>query len=125
MTSAQPALLNSALLSIVEDAGTSILTLTEGLERDELMRSRLTRAEVTRQLRSLVAATSNMRPEGRTRLPEVDWPGWDTVGRALDQPGAEQDDALWFAITSLAPATLMWLRVYRKDQPEIFEFKVD
>ncbi len=125
MTNAQPTLLNSALLAIVEEAGLAVLTLTEHLERDEFMRSRLTRAEVTRQLRSLTAAAGDMPPQARTQLPELDWSGWETTGRALDQTGAAQEEALWFAITSLVPATLMWLRVYRKNQPEIFEFKLD
>ncbi len=124
MTHAQPALFNSALLAIVEEAGLAVLTLTEHLERGEFMRSRLTRSEVARQLRDLAAAASGMPPEARTLLPELDWSGWETVGRALEQTGEMQEDALWFAITSLVPATLMWLRVYRKNQPEMFEFKL-
>ena len=125
MTHAQPALLNSALLAIIEEAGLAVLTLTEHLERDEFMRSRLTRTEVARQLRSLAASASSLPSEARTQLPELDWSGWEATSRALDQTGAAQEDALWFAITSLVPATLMWLRVYRKNQPEIFEFKLD
>ena len=33
-----------------------------------------------------------------------------------------RDEALWFAVRSLVPATLMWLRVYRESNPELFGF---
>jgi len=45
-------IIHSALLSLIEQAGTSVAILTEGLARDELLRSRLTRLEVLRQLRA-------------------------------------------------------------------------
>jgi hypothetical protein len=30
------------------------------------------------------------------------------------------DEALWFACEAMVPATLLWLRVYRQNQPELF-----
>lgn len=38
-------MLNASLLSIIEKAGVAVLILTEGLEQDEFLASRLTRAE--------------------------------------------------------------------------------
>jgi hypothetical protein len=35
-------------------------------------------------------------------------------------PGVALDEALWFAVQALVPATLLWLRVYQQSQPELF-----
>jgi uncharacterized protein with HEPN domain len=116
-------MLNSALLAIIEEAGMAVLTLTEGLEEQEFLRSRLTRAEVTRQLQALAASAADVPPATRKLLPELDWSAWEATARAMSAGGPAQDEALWFAAESLVPATLMWLRVYKKNQPEVFEFR--
>ena len=115
-------MLNASLLSIIEEAGVAVLILTEGLEQDEFLASRLTRAETQRQVKAISECIANLEPHILSSLVEVDWTGWHTVARQLGAPdkNAEQD-ALWFAVRSLVPATLMWLRVYRKEQPDIFE----
>ena len=53
-------------------------------------------------------------------MPEIDWAGWRAPRLALPTPGEPQDDALWFAVQSLVPATLNWLRVYRDEHPALF-----
>lgn len=116
-------MLNASLLSIIEEAGLAVLTLTEGLEKDEFLASRLTRAETERQLKVMSESAGNLPPQTRTLLAEVDWDGWQSIGRQLGGNTVDVQEALWFAIRSLAPATLMWLRVYRKNQPEIFEYQ--
>ncbi len=116
-------MLNASLLSLIEEAGTAVLTLTEGLEEDEFLASRLTRAETRRQLRIMAESAANLPPQVRTLLAEVDWDGWQTVAHRIDSGGETESEALWFAVRSLAPATLMWLRVYHKSLPEIFECK--
>lgn len=117
-------LLSSALLSIIDDAGRAVLTLTEGVARDELLRSRLTRAEVLRQTCVLAAGAAGV-PDGlRERIPEIDWPGWATLRRQLsDSAPAQQGEALWFAVESLVPATLLWLQVYRASEPALFRME--
>ena len=115
-------MLNASLLSIIEEAGIAVLTLTEGLEQDEFLASRLTRAETQRQVRIMSESAANLPPQMQTTLAEVDWGGWHTVARQLGASG-DAEDALWFAVRSLVPATLMWLRVYRTNQPELFECK--
>ncbi len=116
-------MLNAALLSIIEEAGIAVLTLTEGLERDEFINSRLTRAETQRQLKIMCDTTANLPAQTQTLLAEVDWKGWDTVAHQLGGNHTEMEEALWFAVRSLVPATLMWLRVYRKEQPQVFKFE--
>ena len=116
-------MLNASLLSIIEEAGVAVLILTEGLEKDEFLASRLTRAETQRQVKTLSESIANLAPHTLSTLAEVDWAGWHTVARQLGADKGAEQEALWFAVRSLVPATLMWLRVYRKEQPEIFECK--
>ena len=116
-------MLNASLLSIIEEAGIAVLTLSEGLEKDELLASRLTRAETLRQVKIMSGTAASLPPQTQSLLAEVDWEGWRTVAKQLGEGRTAEQEALWFAVRSLAPATLMWLRVYRKSQPEIFEYK--
>ena len=115
-------MLNSALFAIIEEAGMAAMILGEDVEREELMRSRLTRSEVLRQIRIMASAVDSVLPDARTLLPEIEWDGWHSLGRDLPQKSASSEDVLWFALRSLVPATLMWLQVYRKNQPELFVF---
>jgi hypothetical protein len=110
-----------ALLALIEQSATAIATVIEGLERDELLRSRLTRAEVLRQLKTLAASAAQAPVDSRQAMPELDWAVWDTLRVRFDSPpGPVLDEALWFACESLVPATLLWLRVYQQHQPELF-----
>lgn len=113
-------MLNASLLSIIEEAGIAVLTLTEGLEKDEFLSSRLTRAETARQLKIMSDSIASLPQSTQTLLEEIDWNGWQSLALRIDKT---EDEALWFAACSLVPATLMWLRVYRKNQPEVFDFK--
>ena len=114
-------IINSALLGLIEQAGTAVATLIEGLERDELLRSRLTRAAVLRQLKTLADSTGQVPAAARSEMPELDWSGWDAMRPRFDGPAGESlDEALWFACEALVPATLLWLRVYQQSQPSTF-----
>lgn len=113
---------NASLLSIIEEAGVAVLTLTEGLERDEFLASRLTRAETLRQVQIIADCAASVPAQTKAALPEVDWRGWQTIARQLGE-APTQGEALWFGVCSLVPATLMWLRLYRKDQPAVFQCK--
>ena len=114
-------IINTALLSLIEQSGTAVATLVEGLERGELLRSRLTRAEVLRQLKMLSSSVAGLDPAARQDMPELDWSGWDAMRAHFGgPPGESLDDALWFACEALVPATLLWLRVYQQSQPELF-----
>lgn len=115
-------MLQGALLAIIEEAGAAVLTLMEGVEEAEFARSRLTRGEVRRQLQTIVATAAEMPEHVRGKMPELDWNAWVVLGRELET-AAEliADEPLWFGIRSLVPATLLWLRVYRQSDPELFK----
>jgi hypothetical protein len=115
----------AALLKTIEETGTGVLTLVEGLQDSELLASRLTRAEVVRQLRLLAESAMALPIELRGGMPEVDWAGIGAAGKALAGPGgAALDDALVFASQALVPATLMWMRVYKEQHPEWFRMSM-
>jgi hypothetical protein len=111
----------STLLLAIEDAGVGVMTLTEGLQDDELVGSRLTRAETIRHLLLLTEAAKGLPDVMRAGMPEVDWAGLSASGLALSGPrGPAQDEALLLGAKVQVPAALMWLRVYRTQQPDWF-----
>lgn len=116
-------MLNGALFAIIEEAGSAVLILMESIEETEFIKSRLTRSEVRRQLLIIATIATKITPEVRQQMPELDWDGWNALARELDgSNSAREDVALWFGIRSLTPALLMWLRVYRQNQPELFRY---
>jgi hypothetical protein len=111
----------AALLKTIEEAGVAVLTLTEGLLDTELLASRLTRQEVTRQLRLLTEAAAALPSYIHEGMPEIDWAGIAGVGLALaGPPGSPLDDAMLFGSRALTPAAMMWLRVYKTQHPQWF-----
>ncbi len=92
-------LLSSALLGIVEQAGLGVVTLIENLERDELLRSRLTRYEVQRQLKTLADSLGQIIPPDRQLMPELDWDGRQSMRAPLSTltPSPALDEAVWCA----------------------------
>lgn len=116
----------SALLALVEQAGMAVVTLAEGLDAADLRRSRLTRTELLRQLRVLARSALAVPLAAREGMPELDWDGWRALSLRLQADhGEDVDEALWFAVSSLVPATLLWLRVYRQSQPGLFVMTPD
>jgi uncharacterized protein with HEPN domain len=115
-------MIHAAMLKLIQDCGEGVLVLVEGLAQDEFLRSRLTRPEVQRQLGLMAGTLASLSPAAQAALPEIDWAGWRafTVVRGL--PAEARDDALWFAVSALVPATLLWLRMYQQSQPELFAF---
>lgn len=113
--------MGSALLQSLEASGVAVLTLVEDVSEADLLRSRLTRSEVTRHLQQMCHAVSGMPMDIQSQMPEVDWSAWSLIGSGLmDASSHARDEALSFAVRSLVSATLMWLRVYRQSHPALF-----
>jgi uncharacterized protein with HEPN domain len=69
----------------------------------------------------IIADTSVALPaEVRSQLPEIDWKGWSLTARRLHS-GVDDGVVLWRAVTDLIPATLSWLRLYKHNQPNLFD----
>jgi uncharacterized protein with HEPN domain len=116
-------MINAAMLKVIQDCGEGVLVLTEGIEETELLHSRLTRAEVRRQLALMASTLAALPQAARAAMPELDWAAWRATELALDAAASAQAEALWFAVRSLVPATLNWLHVYRQEQPGWFAFR--
>ena len=112
-------MIDAAKITAIEEAGTAVLTLSEGLEEAEFLRSRLTRSEVRRQVRIIADTSLELPAMARSELAETDWDGWALTARYLHADG-DDGEVLWRAVTSLIPATLSWLRVYHHNQPDLF-----
>ena len=115
-------MLSCALLGILEEAGISVLTLSEGLDKEAFFATRLTQQEVLRQMKIMTETAANVPNEIKTKLAEIDWAGWSTLGLQLKIAVGFDHETVWFGMRSQVPAMLMWLRVYRQNQPEVFAF---
>jgi hypothetical protein len=116
---------DAALLKTIDDTSVAVLTLTEGLQDDELLGSRLTRSEVLRQLKLFTEAALNVSDNMRADMPEVDWGGIQAMAMALSGPAGEPlDKAMLTGVQTLAPGVLMWMRVYRHQHPQWFSISV-
>lgn len=116
-------MITAAMLNLVTEAGEGALVLADGVRPDELERSRLTRAEITRQLLLMADTLGALSAAAQAAMPEIDWAGWRATARQLREPRDAGDEALWFALQSLVPATLSWLRLYRRTEPALFAFR--
>ena len=115
-------MMTGPMLDILEQAGADVLTLTEGLEPEEFFSSHLTQMEALRQIKTMAETVNNLPGELKSQIVEIDWAGWSVLAAQLFTTGGFERDAVWFGVRSLIPATLLWLRVYRKNQPQLFSY---
>ncbi|HET9934481.1 MAG TPA: hypothetical protein VFQ35_27445 [Polyangiaceae bacterium] len=109
-----------AAIDLIESAATGVLTLAEGLDADELSRSRLTQFEVRRGLLQAASAALALSERALASMPELDVSGWRHTKQRLDTPTGTDAHSVWFAVQALAPATIGWIRFYRARHPELF-----
>ena len=110
----------SRLIQLIEEAGVAVLTMTEGLEKEEFFASRLTRAETRHQLKRMCRSALLLGADLQAQWAEIDWDGWRALEHRLNSDDKAEEPLLWLAICALAPNTLLWLRIYRSSQPEWF-----
>ena len=115
-------IVSGAMLGILQEAGNSVLIMTEGLEYDEFFNSRITQYEVVRQLQVMADTTFNLPYELKQRMLEIDWETWSALSTQFTKTDESMQEAIWFAVRSLVPATLLWLRVFDQSMPELFSF---
>ncbi len=113
----------AALLANIVNAGTDALVLAEDMDEATFRRSRLARAEMARLVGVMATNLADLPDAQRQQFAELDWNTWRTLPEQLNADPATHDEALWFAIRALVPATLMWLRVYKEGAPQVFEFQ--
>jgi uncharacterized protein with HEPN domain len=113
-------LLTGAMLGILEESAVAVMVLTEATEAEEFFASRITQQEVRRYMLRMAQTASNLPAEAKQSMAEIDWAGWSLLLLQLQENGGAERDALWFGVRSLVPATLMWLRLFRKSAPQLF-----
>lgn len=106
------------LLAQAERACEDALTLVEGLQLEELSRSRLTRYEVKRHVLDAGAALEQVSAPARATLSELDFGAWQQATARLQQRATEELQVIWLVLTELVPATIEWLRVHRSNNSE-------
>ena len=112
-------MLHAALLGLIDEACTEILTLTEEVDEAAFFRSRLTHGETVKRLKAIAQAAGELPDSARSTIAEIDWARWQELGREL-AAGSAGPLTVWVAVRELAPLTLNWLRVYRQSQPDLF-----
>ena len=111
------------MLEVIQEASEGVLVLIDNVEAAEFRRSRLTRHEV-RRLLCLVADTLLALPcSTRQAMPEIDWGSWRSVQYGFSSAAIDGDELGWDAARGLVPVTLSWLRVYRHNEPVLFDFR--
>lgn len=108
---------DTAQLRALEGALTDALTLGEGLDADELGRSRLTLRAIRQKLQLAARAMAALSGEALERMPELDAEAWAGALRAGADARAEALATLAL-LEGLAPATLDWLRLYQAQAAE-------
>lgn len=116
-------MIQAAMLKVIQDSGEGVLVLIDNVDEDEFLRSRLTRQEARRLLAVMADTLLSLSDAVQAAMPEVDWGQWRSVQQGLRAGSVDSDELCWDAARGLVPATLSWLRVYRREAPALFEFK--
>lgn len=116
-------MIQAAMLKVIQDAGEGVLVLVDNLHSDEFLRSRLTRQEVRRLLGAMAETLLSLSDAVQAAMPEIDWGNWRSVQQGLATQAVDGDELCWDAALTLVPPTLSWLRLYRRNEPALFEFK--
>lgn len=117
-------LASATMLNIMLQSCEAVLTLTEDVAPEGFFSSQLTQAETLRHLRIIAENVDRLPMENKTAMSEIDWAGWNVLLSQVLSSGGFERDAIWFAIRAMVPATLMWLRVFRQQQPALFSMTV-
>jgi hypothetical protein len=112
-----------ALFDIIHTSGDTTLRLLEALEggADELFASTNTLAVVEEHLLNVAQTLAHLPPVVMLRLSQADWNGWAALHSALRHQIEPRRDIVWYAVSSLLPATLVLLDKLRAQEPEWFE----
>lgn len=113
-------LASATMLNLMQQSCEAVLTITEDVSPEAFFSSQLTKAETLRYLRIIAENVDRLPMENKTAMPEIDWAGWNVLLSQVRSAGGFEQDAVWFAVRSMVPATLMWLRVFRQQQPALF-----
>lgn len=116
-------MLTAALLANFFEAGWAIQVLLSDMDSAQYFASRLARPEIEKHLRTMVNSARALPPEIRQRLDKIDWDAWVTLESALPCADEHQRQQVWTALAEWLPVTGHHLRQYKRQMPEVFEFR--
>lgn len=107
---------------IVQSCIQAIQTLlAEMRDEDELFASANTLQHVETYLLVIAQTLAHLSPLLHQRLTQIDWYGWQHLGRLLEQDIQPRREEVWYSIRALAPATLELIARLRRQEPLWFE----
>jgi len=103
---------------IIQTSGRSIQALlAEMQDEQELFESAATLHAVEAQLLVMDQTLAHLAPELHQRLTRIDWQGWGELHRLLETDGQPRQEAVWYGLRSLVPATLELVGELRRREP--------
>ncbi|ANQ83156.1 hypothetical protein [Azoarcus olearius] len=114
----------AGLLGNLHDAGVAISLCTSGWDQAAFFESRAARKKALQCLNVMVDSARDLPDAVTARLGRIDWLAWEALRAVLKARTADERDRLWYAIGTLVPATVIELRRYRRQMPQLFEFSL-
>ncbi|WP_374316967.1 hypothetical protein [Aquabacterium sp.] len=109
------------LVQIAEECAHDITVLLAPLQsEDELFMSQNTLEAIMARLRMLSFTLGQLGRPWTDVVREIDWAAWQQLHVALSSSSEPDHDMLWFAVSSLVPATTTLLRRGRHRHPGLF-----
>lgn len=115
------AVLRSALLGNLHDAGVAIVRCAAGRDRESLFASPSLHEKIVECLEVMRVSARDMPEADKEEMENVDWRAWETLNTAAVGSPRQGRERLWQIITELVPTTLVEVRRYRRALPGWFE----
>lgn len=115
------AVLRSALLGNLHDAGVAIVRCAAGRDRDTLFASPSLREKIVECLEVMRVSARDMPEADKEEMEGIDWHTWETLNTASVGSPRHGRERLWQIIVDLVPTTLVEVRRYRRGLPGWFE----
>lgn len=115
------AVLRSALLGNLHDAGVAIVRCAAGRDRESLLASPSLHEKIVECLEVMRASARDMPEIDKEQMERIDWQAWETLNPAVIGSRRQGRERLWQIITDLVPTTLVEVRRYRRALPGWFE----
>ncbi len=114
----------ASLLNGFFEAGWSIQVLLGDADRKQFESSRIARPQAEAHLKRMCEIARDLPEEVRDLMPKVDWQSWAELGEHLPPQDARDRALIWTAIEAWLPPAGLEMRRYRRQYPELWQFKL-
>lgn len=110
---------------ILIHSGQTIETLLQPMQAEhELFDSTATLNAVEAHLLVMAQTLAHLAPPLVLRLDRIDWQGWGRLQRLLESDDPTRQEAVWYGVRALVPATLALVADLRRREPGWFGLHV-